>query len=124
MKGRNSQLAEEILGIYRSGTIDSRTRRVRLLGRKCEPVILKTFLGYELQMSRTRLNCPDLATARYLKVFAEIGCTEIEIPYDPTVTAEIIPRLEELAAGLKETCPDSSQLRSVYRSLRRKLQSQ
>ena len=123
MKGRNSELAEEILRIYRSGTSDSRTRRVRLLGRKCEPVILKTFLGYELQMSRTRLNCPDLATARYLKIFAEMGCAGIEIPYDPTVTADIIPHLEELAAGLKEACADSNQLRSVYRSLRRKLQS-
>lgn len=122
MKVRNSELAEELLRIYRSGTDDSKTRRVRLLGRKCEPVILKTFLGYELQMRRTRLNCPDLATARYLKIFAEIGCAGIEVPYDPTVTAEILPRLEELAAELKEACTDSSQLRSEYRALRRKLQ--
>jgi len=124
MNDRISDIATDILALYRSIAGDSRTRRVKLHGRKCNPVILKTFLGVELQMGRTRLNCPDLTTARYLEFFAEIGCADILIPYDPTVTAEVTPRLEKMFAELKEECADAGQLRRAYRTLRKKLQNQ
>jgi hypothetical protein len=124
MNDRISEIATDILTLYRSIATDSRTRRVKLLGRKCSPAILKTFLGFELQMGRTRLNCPDLTTARYLEFFAEIGCADILIPYDPTITAEVVPRLEKMFAELKKECADAGQLRRAYQALRKKLQNQ
>ncbi len=124
MKDRISEIATDLLALYGSVATGSRTRRIKLLGRKCQPVILKTFLGFELQMGRTRLTCPDLTTARYLKIFAEMGCAEIQIPYDPTITAEVIPRLDELFAELRKECTDAGQLRRAFQNLRKKLQSQ
>jgi hypothetical protein len=121
MKNWTSGPGGEIVRQYRSVLSENRTRRVRLLGRKCRPEIHKTFLGHELLMGRTRLQCPDLPTARYLKIFAEMGCREIALPYDPTVTAALVPGLEQLVMDLKEECAGSERLRSVYRSLRSRL---
>lgn len=41
-----------------------------------------TLLGIELKVGRKRFACPDLATARYLLVFARIGCRDFALPYD------------------------------------------
>ncbi|HEV2905614.1 MAG TPA: hypothetical protein VGW32_11225 [Pyrinomonadaceae bacterium] len=38
--------------------------------------------------------CPDLATARYLGVFARIGCKAVAIPYDITKISHIADELE------------------------------
>jgi hypothetical protein len=56
---------------------------------------MKTFLWYELQLGRKRITCPDLITARYLRIFAELGVRTIQIPYNPARTASILPDLEE-----------------------------
>jgi hypothetical protein len=55
--------------------------------------IQHTLLGVELKLGRRRLLCPDLATARYLAVFARAGCTAVAIPYD-------ISRISHLADEL------------------------
>jgi hypothetical protein len=71
-----------------------------------------------------------MVTARYLKLFTEIGCHSIKIPYDPTVTARLVPELESAAArlisGTKALFPESRQLqlyvlRKLYRLIRSQL---
>jgi len=53
-----------------------------------------TLLGIDLQVGKRRFACPDPATARYLRVFARLGCTEIAIPYDITRISSIADELE------------------------------
>ena len=58
------------------------------------PEIQHTLLGTELKVGRQRLLCPDLATARYLSVFARIGCPAVAIPYDITKVSHTADELE------------------------------
>ena len=80
-----------LAGIYRLRVLPVKTRTIQLLGRKGPARIIETLLGYEVQGSYKRIHCPDMVTARYLKLFLELGCRSIKVPYDPTVTAAIIP---------------------------------
>ena len=57
-------------------------------------VIQHTLLGVELKLGRKRLLCPDLATARYLSVFARIGCQDVALPYDITKISQLADELE------------------------------
>jgi hypothetical protein len=109
-----------------------KTRRVKLIGRRCVPQIYKTFLGYEIIGARKRILCPDLTTARYLRIFAEIGLKEIDLPYDVTRTQEILPELERSYASLRRildffldqliSSDEKSQfLRRAYANLRQDL---
>ncbi len=56
--------------------------------------IQHTLLGVELKVGSRRLLCPDLATARYLAVFARAGCSDIAIPYDITKISQLADELE------------------------------
>ncbi|HEX8473580.1 MAG TPA: hypothetical protein VF666_06075 [Pyrinomonadaceae bacterium] len=56
--------------------------------------IQHTLLGVELKVGRRRLSCPDLATARYLAVFARAGCTNVAVPYDITKISPLADELE------------------------------
>ena len=58
------------------------------------PEILHTLLGVELKVGKVRISCPDLATARYLQVFARLGVRDVAIPYD-------ISRISSLADDLE-----------------------
>lgn len=53
-----------------------------------------TLLGVELKIGRRRVSCPDLATARYLAVFARAGCNEVAVPYDITKISRLADLLE------------------------------
>ena len=53
-----------------------------------------TLLGVELKMGRRRVLCPDLATARYLAVFARAGCQDVAVPYDITKISRLADELE------------------------------
>lgn len=64
------------------------------MARVREPVIQYTLLGIELKAGRRRFACPDLATARYLRVFARIGCRDFAIPYDITRVSAAADLLE------------------------------
>lgn len=57
-------------------------------------LIQHTLLGVELKIGRRRLLCPDLATARYLSVFARIGCGDVAVPYDITKISHLADELE------------------------------
>ena len=98
-------LAEEIkeaLGdawlprLYRERILPLRTRSFQLPAAKTKPevAVQHTLLGVELKVGRKRLSCPDLATARYLAVFARLGIAAVAVPYDITRTSPLADELE------------------------------
>ena len=93
----------QLIDTYREKILTQQTRTIRLLGRKSSAKILHTLLGYEVQASYKRIQCPDLVTARYLRLFSELGCHSIKLPYDPTLTGQIIPEFESTVESIKET---------------------
>lgn len=92
-----------LIEIYRREVLPQKTRTVRLWGTKCSADVMQTLLGYEVRAQRKRIQCPDLVTARYLKLFSEIGCHTIRLPYDPTLTARIVPVLEAAYQNIMST---------------------
>lgn len=94
------QIKHELAGhwlpdIYAHRVLRFRTRPYRFdTSRPARVEIQHTLLGIELKIGRRRLMCPDLATARYLSVFARIGCDEIAIPYDITRISLLADELE------------------------------
>jgi hypothetical protein len=91
---RSSESLTHLMEVYREKVLSQKTRTIRLLGKKNPAKILHTLLGYEVQAAYKRIQCPDLVTARYIRLFSELGCHSIQLPYDPTLTAELIPELE------------------------------
>ena len=115
---------------YCNEVLTQKTRTIRLLGRKNSARIIHTLLGYEVQSSYKRIQCPDLVTARYLRLFSEIGCHSIKLPYDPTLTGRLIPVFEAAVNSLKEEIcalfPQNSTtqqyvLRIIYGIIRRQI---
>jgi hypothetical protein len=82
--------------VYRERVLKMRTRLYHFgsLGRQLNVEIHHTLLGVELKVGRRRLLCPDLATARYLAVFARIGCKDVALPYDITKVSLLADDLE------------------------------
>jgi len=82
--------------LYRDRIMSLRTRSYHLgaLPRNTRVEIQHTLLGVELKIGRRRLLCPDLATARYLSVFARAGCQNVAIPYDITQISWLADELE------------------------------
>ena len=72
--------------IYAERIRSQRTRSVALdiRERENQAEIQYTLLGIELKVGKRRFACPDLATARYMRVFARIGCRHFAMPYDIT----------------------------------------
>jgi hypothetical protein len=106
--------------IYRERVLKSRTRSYEfpLFSKNVSPQIHHTLLGIELKVGRRRMLCPDLATARYLSVFARLGCRTIAIPYDITRISHVADELESswhrmflLADKLAETETPASSTR-------------
>ena len=98
----HAQLIQEQLGeswlprIYRERILKLRTRSYQFAGDKpaARVDIQHTLLGVELKVGRKRLLCPDLATARYLSVFARLGCKAVAVPYDITKISHLADELE------------------------------
>ncbi len=82
--------------IYRDKVRSGRTRAYKLdiPARQNQAEIQYTLLGIELKIGRRRFACPELATARYLRVFARIGCREFALPYDISLISGIADELE------------------------------
>jgi hypothetical protein len=100
-----AQLAEEIkasLGemwlprIYRERILPMRTRSHHLHAetKKADVDIQHTLLGVELKIGRHRMACPDLATARYLAVFARASVSDVAVPYDISRISSLADELE------------------------------
>jgi len=91
------QLGEGWLpAIYRDRVLKLRTRSYHFETLKpgARVTIQHTLLGVELKVASRRLLCPDLATARYLSVFARAGCKDVAVPYDITKVSRLADELE------------------------------
>jgi len=91
------QLGEHWLPhIYAHRVLKLRTRSYQIdkTSRPARVEIQHTLLGIELKIGGRRLSCPDLATARYLSVFARAGCGDVAIPYDITKISRLADELE------------------------------
>jgi len=82
--------------IYRDRILKVRTRSYNFetLRARTRISIQHTLLGVELKVGSRRLLCPDLATARYLSVFARAGCKDVSVPYDITKISLLADELE------------------------------
>jgi hypothetical protein len=82
--------------IYQDRVLKLRTRAYQFdnVKRGVWIEIQHTLLGVELKIGRKRLLCPDLATARYLSVFARAGCRNVALPYDITKISHLADQLE------------------------------
>ena len=82
--------------IYRERILTTRTRAhaVPAALRNAAVEVQHTLLGIELKVGRRRVSCPDLATARYLSVFARAGVTQVAVPYDITKISRLADELE------------------------------
>ncbi|HEU0253213.1 MAG TPA: hypothetical protein VFR12_09305 [Pyrinomonadaceae bacterium] len=82
--------------IYRERILKLRTRSYHFENPSpsARVVIQHTLLGVELKIGRRRLLCPDLATARYLSVYARVGCKDVAVPYDITKISQLADELE------------------------------
>lgn len=97
---RTSIGCTSFVDVYHQRVLTQNTRTIRLLGKKSSAKIIHTLLGYEVQACYKRIQCPDMVTARYLKLFSELGCHSIKLPYDPTLTAQLIPEFEAMINAL------------------------
>ena len=75
-------------------TIRTRSYSLEIPERENEVQILYTLLGIEIKVGRRRFACPDLPTARYMRVFARLGCGEFAVPYDITKISTLADELE------------------------------
>jgi hypothetical protein len=93
---RDSLAAEWLASIYADKIRTQRTRSVRIdvPARENQAEIQYTLLGIELRVGRRRFPCPDLSAARYMRVFARLGCREFAIPYDITRISSAADDLE------------------------------
>jgi hypothetical protein len=125
-----AQLIQEQLGeswlprIYRERILKLRTRSYEFDGAKpaARVDIQHTLLGVELKVGRKRLLCPDLATARYLSVFARLGCKAVAVPYDITKISHLADELESSWYRMfllveQETRAESTRFRGRLRGL-------
>lgn len=82
--------------IYTEQILPMRTRShdVPPAAKNAPVEILHTLLGVELKVGRRRISCPDLATARYLSVFARAGVASVAVPYDITKISHLADILE------------------------------
>jgi hypothetical protein len=82
--------------IYRERILTLRTRShdVPVPKRGAVVEVQHTLLGVELKVGRRRVSCPDLATARYLGVFARAGVGNVAVPYDITKISHLADELE------------------------------
>jgi hypothetical protein len=101
---------------FKQEVLTQKTRTIRLLGKKTRAQIIHTLLGYEVQASYKRIQCPDLVTARYIRLFSELGFHSIPLPYDPTLTARLIPKfestLDSITDKIRELFPNNCSLQS------------
>lgn len=93
---REEMGADWLPEIYRERILPLRTRShaVPAAAKNAAVEVQHTLLGIELKVGRRRLACPDLATGRYLAVFARVGVSETAVPYDITRISRLADELE------------------------------
>lgn len=93
---RQALVADWLPDIYSNKIRPQRTRSASLdvSASENQAEIQYTLLGIELKVGKRRFACPDLATARYMRIFARIGCREFAVPYDITKISGVADELE------------------------------
>jgi hypothetical protein len=93
---REKLAGEWIPSVYRDKVRSQRTRsyRMEIPEKENRAEVQHTLLGVELKVGKIRLACPDLSTARFLLVFARIGCRDVALPYDITKIPALADELE------------------------------
>lgn len=131
---REQQGAEWLPEIYRSEVRTQRTRAhsLEIPRRENRAIIQHTLLGVELKVGNQRFSCPDLSTARYLQIFARIGCQAVAVPYDITKISTLADKLESSwqkslllveEAGKDKTAPVSGKIRAnLIKEIRREIE--
>lgn len=96
-----SDIKEKLTGewlplIYKEKVRSQRTRahRLEVPQKENRAAIQHTLLGIELKVGNNRFSCPDLSTARYLQIFARLGCREVAVPYDITKISTLADELD------------------------------
>ena len=112
---REKLSAEWLPEIYRAKV---RTQRTRAYGleipeKENRALIQHTLLGVELKVGNQRFSCPDLSTARYLQVFARIGCRAVAVPYDITKISTLADELESSWQKILLVFEDSMQAKTA-----------
>ncbi len=82
--------------VYRTKIRSHRTRAFEIYvpEKENDISIEHTLLGIQLRSPERSIACPDLSTARYLRVFARIGYRRVAVPYDITKIPAIADELE------------------------------
>lgn len=82
--------------IYEEKVRSQRTRshQMDIPSKENRAIIQHTLLGVELKIGNKRFQCPDLSTARYLQIFARLGCQEVAVPYDISRISSLADELE------------------------------
>lgn len=82
--------------IYADRVRPLRTRafEMDIAERESSPEIMDTLLGCELKAGRVRVPCPTRPVARYLAVFARLGCRKVAVPYDITQIPDLADEFE------------------------------
>lgn len=116
--------------IYKVKVRSQRTRsyHLEIPVRPNRAEIQYTLLGIELKVGKRRFACPDLATARYLRVFARIGCRDFAVPYDISQISGIADELEtawQRTSVLTEAklSGDAAAIRLVVKAMRAEITS-
>ena len=111
--------------IYKEKVRSQRTRsyHLEIPVRENRAEIQYTLLGIELKVGKRRTACPDLSTARYLRVFARIGCRDFAVPYDISLIPGIADELEtawqrSLVLVEAEAPGNATALRSLIKTMR------
>ena len=118
------KLGDEWLpAIYRQKVRTQRTRahQLEIPEKENRAIIQHTLLGVELKVGIQRFSCPDLSTARYLQIFARLGCPSVAVPYDITKISTLADELESSwqktlllfeNAAIDKTAPVKGRIRS------------
>ncbi len=106
--------------IYKEKVRSQRTRsyHLEIPVRENRAEIQYTLLGIELKIGKRRFACPDLATGRYLRVFARIGCRDFAVPYDISQISGIADALETSWQRTLILSADPVTLRAVIKAIR------
>jgi hypothetical protein len=67
-----------------------------------ESQVIKDLFGYKLVVGKEQIECATEDEARYLKVFLDLGLTEIKIPKDLNFLKQIVPELESSKKHIDE----------------------
>lgn len=121
-------LAEDWLPrIYRERILEMRTRAHSLpaVSKGAAIEVQHTLLGVELKVGQRRVLCPDLATARYLAVFARVGCAAIAVPYDIRQTLLLADAVEfawqRMLMSIDSFCKNEQLPRTTFHSRVRRI---